>query len=260
MKNIKLLSAVLVLVLLCSSCYANKPEKENTTTTAANTEAAESEIINGEILPAESTTAEVLPAESTTSVFERYHTGISVFSEAQGVEILAEAVSSEGMLYLYEKTENGWEKILGTTAKFGQNGMSYDMYEGNRCTPLGLYKLDTPFGIQDAPEGVDDYLKVTDSMYWVDDPDSKYYNQLFDTSKNDDRDWNSAEHLIDYERPYAYGMVIEVNVDPIVPGVTSAIFLHCGENETLGCVAVPRDDMVKILQLTNGKTSYILIR
>ncbi|MDE5831152.1 MAG: hypothetical protein K2H53_06060 [Clostridia bacterium] len=53
-------------------------------------------------------------------------------------------------------------------------------------------------------------------MYWVDDPKSKYYNQLVNI-KNIEKDWDSAEHLIDY--PVQYEYLIEIKTNPnCIPG------------------------------------------
>ena len=97
------------------------------------------------------------------------------------------------------------------------------------------------------------YQEITEDMYWVDDSKSKYYNQLVDISKVE-KDWNSAEHLIDY--PIQYEYLIEIRTNPNnVSGMGSAIFLHCSNNKaTEGCVAVNRDTMKKILENLDKNT------
>jgi L,D-peptidoglycan transpeptidase YkuD (ErfK/YbiS/YcfS/YnhG family) len=55
--------------------------------------------------------------------------------------------------------------------------------------------------------------------------------------------------------------VIEYNTRPAVPGRGSAIFLHCGNQPTAGCVAVPESAMLDILSwLDPAKTPVIWIR
>lgn len=70
-----------------------------------------------------------------------------------------------------------------------------------------------------------------------------------------------AEHLIDYPVCYHYSIVINYNMNPIVSGKGSAIFLHCiNQSYTAGCVAVPEETMLFILQWLDGNsTPYILI-
>ena len=50
-------------------------------------------------------------------------------------------------------------------------------------------------------------------MYWIDDSKSKYYNKLVDITKTK-KDWNSAEHLIDYPIEYEYLVEIKTNSSP----------------------------------------------
>ncbi len=96
-------------------------------------------------------------------------------------------------------------------------------------------------------------------MFWVDDSKSKFYNQLVDISKVN-KDWNSAEYLIDY--PIQYEYLIEIKANPRnIPEKGSAIFLHCTNNEkTAGCVAVDRQIMKKILENIDNKTKIEIIR
>ncbi len=97
------------------------------------------------------------------------------------------------------------------------------------------------------------YQEINEDMYWVDDSKSKYYNQLVDISKVE-KDWNSAEHLIDY--PIQYEYLIEIRINPNnVKGMGSAIFLHCSNNKaTEGCIAVSRETMEKILENIDKNT------
>lgn len=97
------------------------------------------------------------------------------------------------------------------------------------------------------------YKQITKGMYWVDDPKSKYYNQLVNISEVK-KDWYSAEHLIDY--PIQYEYLIEIKTNPNnIPGKGSAIFLHCTNNcPTAGCVAIDRENMKKLISTINKQT------
>ena len=61
------------------------------------------------------------------------------------------------------------------------------------------------------------------------------------------KEWNSAEHLIEY--PIQYEYLIEIKTNPNnIPGKGSAIFLHCSNNElTAGCIAVEKEIMKKLI-------------
>ena len=136
--------------------------------------------------------------------------------------------------------------------------MTADKREGDGKTPKGLFTLTTAFGIQPDPGSGLPYRQVTAESYWVDDQNSRFYNQWVEGTG--DKDWASAEHLIDYAAQYAYGAVVDHNTDPIVPGSGSAIFLHCGSRPTAGCVSLPRETVVGILKwLSPEQTPSILI-
>lgn len=58
------------------------------------------------------------------------------------------------------------------------------------------------------------YIQITSDLYWIDDINSIYYNRLVDIQKVK-RDWNSAEHLIDYPKQYEYAIEIKSNKENI---------------------------------------------
>ena len=90
-------------------------------------------------------------------------------------------------------------------------------------------------------------------MYWVDDPESKYDNQLVNILTTP-KDWSSAEHLIQY--PIEYEYLIEIKTNPNnIPGKGSAIFLHCSNNKpTAGCIAVDKETIKKIIENIDRNT------
>jgi L,D-peptidoglycan transpeptidase YkuD (ErfK/YbiS/YcfS/YnhG family) len=94
-----------------------------------------------------------------------------------------------------------------------------------------------------------EYRQINGNCYWVDDPYSEYYNQWRDiTNDPEGITWNSAEHLLTYATSYHYAVVVNYNMDPIVPGKGSAIFLHTKTgSSTAGCISVPDSTMYDIL-------------
>lgn len=140
-------------------------------------------------------------------------------------------------------------------AYIGKNGITRDKKEGDGKTPLGSFELGRILGTHKKINNRNslEYQEINENMYWIDDSKSKYYNQLVDISKVK-KDWNSAEHLIDY--PIQYEYLIEVRTNPNnISGKGSAIFLHCSNNKaTAGCVAVSRDTMKKILENIDKNT------
>lgn len=103
-----------------------------------------------------------------------------------------------------------------------------------------------------------EYRQYNNNCYWVDDSDSPLYNQWVESNNIT---WKSAEHLSDYPTAYKYAVVINYNMNPVVSGKGSAIFLHCMTGSyTAGCVAIPETDMSFILnKLDSEKNPIILI-
>ncbi len=173
----------------------------------------------------------------------------------QIISVLASGTAAE--VSMHEKDVNGlWHEIMSTSGYVGTGGVG-TASESSPATPQGIYTLTQAFGVCPDPGTSLPYVQVNDSHYWVDDPNSQYYNRFVSTN-NVDKDWISAEHLLDSPSAYAYAIAIDYNLD-CVPGAGSAFFLHCSTGEpTFGCVSVPRDDMVFILQNIT-ENAYIVI-
>lgn len=96
------------------------------------------------------------------------------------------------------------------------------------------------------------YHRVTDDDWWVQDPESKFYNSMhgeqgadFPLTESGDR---GSEHLINYPVQYAKALVINFNRWPATPGCGAGIFLHVnGSGATAGCVSVLRATMDRIM-------------
>lgn len=161
--------------------------------------------------------------------------------------IVVSADGSNAVVTMHERNkDNVWEEILRTTGYVGKNGVG-EAAENKAVTPSGDYRIGIAFGLSPNPGAAMDYLQADDTYYWVDDPDSAYYNQFVTTKEVSPKNWDSAEHITDYPDVYAYVLSINYNTD-CIPGAGSAIFLHCSNDKpTLGCVSVPMEDMIFIL-------------
>ena len=175
--------------------------------------------------------------------------------------IIVKSSGNNALVFTYEKGEDGvWsplvENLAGHTGRNGVRGE--EKREGDLCTPAGLFPLVGAFGVEPDPGCHMYYRQATADSYWVDDPDSIYYNRWREGTEN--KDWNSAEHLVDYPQQYAYAVIIGYNMAPMVPGKGCAIFFHCGTGPTAGCVSVPREDLLSILLwLEEEKSPEIVI-
>lgn len=154
--------------------------------------------------------------------------------------------------------EGIWEELpeLYCQGYVGRNGVSAEKREGDGRTPGGLFGIGSAFCISDPPDTRLDVFRITADTYWVDDPESAFYNQKVEGTR--DKDWNSAEHMIRYEE-YRYGFVVEYN-PRCEKNLGSAIFFHVGKGYTAGCVAAGEDMVLNYLQvLDKEKCPHILI-
>ncbi|MBQ9279460.1 MAG: L,D-transpeptidase family protein [Clostridia bacterium] len=150
---------------------------------------------------------------------------------------------------------------IHTCAFIGRNGATEHKVEGDLKTPIGEFDLGIAMGMHPETAFTNHlhvpYLAINENLYWVDDANSKYYNQLVDIS-NVEKDWQSAEHLIDYPKSYEY--LIEIKCNPQnIPGKGSAVFLHAvDKGPTAGCVAVECEIMKKIIESVDGNTRILI--
>lgn len=180
---------------------------------------------------------------------------------------LKEFLKTSLKAFFKTKTINNKEyiRILKAQALIGRNGITKNKKEGDGKTPSGTYNLGIAFGTQKREnirlDRAISYIEINDNLYWVDDVNSKYYNKLIeilDTQKDTDKDWQSAEHLIDYPVEYKYAIEIKANHNN-VKGKGSAIFLHCSNKKpTSGCIAISKRKMKRVLKLVKKDTIIII--
>lgn len=178
----------------------------------------------------------------------------------QLVTVSANGIYADIRFFAYESGQWQEKTALRTSGFVGRRGVTNAAYkrEGDGCTPTGLYPVGLGFYIQNQPNTGLDTFQVTQDTYWVDDPNSQYYNRRVEGTEN--KDWNSAEHMISYSRQYSYGFVVDYNMDPIVKGNGSAIFFHVSSTSTAGCIATSETMVLSYLaQLDKTRNPHILI-
>lgn len=146
---------------------------------------------------------------------------------------------------------------IETVAYIGKKGITLNKEEGDEKTPIGEFELGLVFGTKSEREIKHDinvkYKKINENLYWIDDFKSKYYNTLVDITKVE-KDWKSAEHLIDYPIQYEYAIEIKINPQNI-SYKGSALFLHCKNMDyTKGCIAVESNIMKQIIENIDENT------
>ena len=125
--------------------------------------------------------------------------------------------------------------------------------EGDGCAPAGVFAITTLFGEAGTDSAFAQsarlpYRCTSARLKCVDDPASRYYNQLIDQDKVNEVDWHSHEEMLRSDERYVIGAVIEHNAASC-PGSGSCIFLHVWQAAgvpTAGCTAASLTDMTDI--------------
>ena len=192
--------------------------------------------------------------------------GISASTLSAGQIVLVSSSGTSAQISFYQRLADGSYSQTGTPATtsgyVGSNGVG-QASEWTSTTPAGLFNIPFAFGVSANPGTAMEYHQTTGSSYWVDDPDSDWYNTWVEHTYG----WSSAEYLDASPHSYAYGFVIGYNnpgyLTPqgATPGAGSAFFFHCDNGSpTAGCVSVSTDKMIEVLRwLDPGKSPHILI-
>ena len=159
-------------------------------------------------------------------------------------------------LTLWNKQSDGtWINYMDAYCGYGRNGMysATKRREGDGTTPIGSFPIPYAFGNAASPGTSMSYYRTTSNSYWS--AERGTYNTWVESSTP-----IAGERLSSiYE--YKYAAVIGFNMDPIVYGRGSAIFLHCKSSHTwstAGCISLYESDMVRLLNLLeNG--AYIIV-
>ena len=141
----------------------------------------------------------------------------------------------------------------------GKRGISFKKKEGDGFTPKGSFRFKYLFYRKDRVLKIKSFLKkivIKKNMGWCDDPKSNYYNKLIKFPFR-----SNAEKLYKKENIYDIILVINYNINPIIKGKGSAIFLHIAKKNykpTKGCVAISKRDMYLLLNFINKRTKFFI--
>jgi L,D-peptidoglycan transpeptidase YkuD (ErfK/YbiS/YcfS/YnhG family) len=173
-----------------------------------------------------------------------------------------EASSSVVTIRLLEKDRHHWMLVSPAfCATIGKKGFAPadGKREGDGKSPTGIFPLGTAFGYAASAPTRMPYRQATDNDFWVDDVGSDDYNRWVSGRSGT----ASVEKLRRDDDLFKYGIVIEYNMNPVVKGRGSAIFLHVWRGEgkaTLGCVAMPEGRILRLLEwLDPGKRPLIVM-
>ncbi len=189
-----------------------------------------------------------------------------------GQLLLVSAQETDGVQTLavcYERQPDGSWQPAGRLGRMnghvGYNGIQHNRKRFTYRSPAGLWGLGIAFGNAEKPEGLKmPWRDVTPNSEWVGDADSLYFNtwqERGDPALLEDWNHEDGEHLQDYTELYAYAVAVLYNTPPYtIPERGCAIFLHCSEGGTGGCIGLQREDMLRVLLwLDPEKSPCILV-
>ena len=131
----------------------------------------------------------------------------------------------------------------------GKRGIGFKRKEGDFITPKGKYKVKYILYRKDRIKKIQSKIKkiiIKKNMGWCNDTESTKYNKLIKLPSS-----NSHEKLYKKERIYDLVLVLNYNMNPIVKGKGSAIFIHVAKKnykKTEGCVALKKIHLLKIVE------------
>lgn len=174
--------------------------------------------------------------------------------------IVAVYNKTQADILMYEKSNiEKWYNIINTYGYIGKNGLGKTK-EGDGKTPIGKFKFNDAFGIENNPGCKIPYHKITNNDWWSGDERKGYcYNKLININNYPNLNKRVSEHLMDYKHEYRYCLNINYNEECKI-GKGSAIFLHCinpNKNYTNGCIAIPSNEMIKVMK--NVKKDCLVI-
>jgi L,D-peptidoglycan transpeptidase YkuD (ErfK/YbiS/YcfS/YnhG family) len=189
----------------------------------------------------------------------------STGSAKQLVTVMAERrTSTQAAVQIWERSGECWTVRAGLgEARLGRRGVSENRHEGDRTTPAGAYGFGrVMFGVGPSPGVRYRYHRIVCGDWWVEDPSSPYYNRFRHVRCGAPPPFRiTSEDMSRSPTAYRHFAVIRFNMDPIVPGRGSGIFLHASTGRpTQGCVSLPLPQLLTLLRwLRPGSSPLIVI-
>ena len=136
----------------------------------------------------------------------------------------------------------------------GINGLKRKKKEGDKTTPLGVFKLGNLYYRSDRRTKPITKLKckkINKTMGWCNDPHNKKYNKEIKISKN-----IKHEKLFRKDYKYNYLILVKYNYIKTIPNKGSAIFIHLTKSfkPTIGCIGLLEKDFKILIKLINKRT------
>jgi L,D-peptidoglycan transpeptidase YkuD (ErfK/YbiS/YcfS/YnhG family) len=187
--------------------------------------------------------------------------------------------SQTGMLRAFERSRGAWKsRGEAIPVVLGKNGLGWGLglidlkneagpkkKEGDLRVPAGIFHLGPAFGYAPAASArwiKLRYVPLKAETEGIDDPRSRYYNQLVDRSKVAQVDWHSSEQMRRADDLYKWGLFVAHN-STAIPGAGSCIFVHIWRNSsaaTVGCTAMSEPNLLRLLRWLDPGAHPVLIQ
>ena len=161
-------------------------------------------------------------------------------------------------LYTFEKDTIGkWEEVFAPyKVNLGVKGLvsPEEKIEGDLKTPTGYYPITFAFGKKNDLTTRLDFIEIGRNHIWISDTASSAYNTIVVDNNGTYSNNKVNEKLYRNDDLYDYAVVIDYNVNPVVKGKGSAIFMHIQRSEnhrTAGCISLSKEDIVKLIEWLN---------
>ena len=141
----------------------------------------------------------------------------------------------------------------------GKAGVQGTKREGDNVTPKGTFKIVKIYYRSDRIKKISSKfrpIKITKSMGWCDDPNSKNYNQLIKLPTK-----YGHEKLHKKNNVYDLIAVLNYNMNPIIKNKGSAIFIHVAKKKykkTAGCIALKKIHLLNLIKKIEKNTKVII--
>jgi len=136
----------------------------------------------------------------------------------------------------------------------GKGGFTKKKVEGDKKTPIGIFKLGPLYFRKDKKFKPITKLKkipILKNFGWCDDVNHKNYNKLVKVNKK-------IHHEKLYRKDSKYDLLIPIQYNTKIPkkGKGSAIFIHLTENykKTAGCIVLKKKDFLILIKLIKKNT------
>lgn len=160
--------------------------------------------------------------------------------------------TTSATLRVWRRTDDCWQQVFGPyTARLGWNGLRINRREGDGTTPIGTFPiLPRMYGNAANPGVRFRYTLLRCGDWWVEDPASPAYNTFQRVGCGVKPPFKvTTPDMSKSPKAYASLAVIGFNMNPVVPGRGSGIFLHVQvRSSTNGCVSIPRAQLLRTLR------------